>query len=392
MHVQVHANPSAGSTGLGESGVEVPHQPKSGWRRKSIAAVAIIFASVLFSAVCVLAITERPTVRVIPGEFEQHDLLLVAWPTVHPHDDIYATHSQIISDIMTAVEDQIEVAVITKDEASREEASRVLFAANTVRPRHRFLQAPTETIWVRDYGPIVAKSFYGGYEMIDTVYRHKKYKELDDVPSAINGSLGLPLIDTPIVMENGNLASNGAGLCVASQKLVIENGESEAQATKLLRKYLGAEQVVYMENMIGEPTGHVDIFLTFTAPDTVVVGQYARSYDPENADILDRNAHRLEGLNTACGPLKVHRIPMLKRPDGRWRTFTNVVFANGVLLVPAYGERYREEEKQALALYRSLLPTWKVIDIDCSKLIQSDGALHCATMNVYRARRQDFSE
>lgn len=376
MHQQVHTFPGRGRLRM------LTRQ----WA--VLVAGTLLFATIGFAAYLV-TVREQPTVRVLPGEFEQHDLLLVAWPADEAGADVRASHARMVADIISAVDDQIEVAILTTDEAKRVAADLALFPAGASQPRHRYFQAPSESIWVRDYGPLVAKSFRGGYELIDTVYPHPYLTMLDDVPKAVNGSLRLPVIDAPIAMENGNLISNGAGLCVTTEKLVFENGESHAHVTKLLREFLGANQVLYLENLLGEPNGHVDMFLTFTAPDTVVVGQYSRAFDPENAAILDRNADRLAKVHTACGPLKVHRIPMPSRADGCWRTFTNVVYANGVLLVPTYGGYDRAAESQALALYRRLLPNWKIVDIDCSFLIQGNGSLHCITMNVYRANALD---
>ena len=37
--------------------------------------------------------------------------------------------------------------------------------------------------------------------------------------------------------------------------------------------------------------------------------------------------------------------------DGRWRTYTNVVYANGTLLVPTYPGFCPELDAEALAVY-----------------------------------------
>ena len=361
------------------------------WRRPKfiVGACATLVAALLWTGWALRFEEEQSIERVLPGEFEHHDLLVVAWPTDSTADKLRLAHRQVVDDIVSAVQDDIQVAVLTTDDQHRKDAASFLLASESPENRLRFLQAPSESIWVRDYGPLVAKSFNGGYEVVNTVHPHPI---LDDVPLALRGQLGLPSIDAPIVMENGgDLLSNGAGLCVTTERLVIINGRGRSHVTELLREYMGAEQVVYLENMIGEVTGHVDVFVTFTAPDTVVVGQYARTFDPKNAAILDRNARRLAKVRTARGPLKVYRIVMPRRFNSRWPTFTNVVYANGVLLLPTYGTRYREHTTQASALYRKLLPKWKIVGVDCSDLIEGDGALHCVTMNVYRIASQGSS-
>ena len=100
--------------------------------------------------------------------------------------------------------------------------------------------------------------------------------------------------------------------------------------------------------------------------------------------MLDRNADRLAALSTDVGPMIVERVPMGKHRDGLWRTYTNCIFANGVLLMPSYQKGETERADKALSVYRRLLPHWRIVRIDASHLIEIGGALHCASLNVSR--------
>jgi hypothetical protein len=134
------------------------------------------------------------------------------------------------------------------------------------------------------------------------------------------------------------------------------------------------------------------MFATFTAPDTVVVGAYDRKYDPENAELLDRNASLLANTVFSNRPLKVVRIPMPSHENGIWRTYTNVIYANGILLVPVYSSYDASGRVRALNTFAKLLPRWKIFGIDSSRLIENDGALHCISMNLVQVgERLQFS-
>jgi agmatine/peptidylarginine deiminase len=177
--------------------------------------------------------------------------------------------------------------------------------------------------------------------------------------------------------------SNGLGLCVTTTALVERNGGlSKRVVCNALKRSLGAQEVVVLERLAGEETGHVDMFTTFTGPTTVVVGSYSPAEDPVNAALLDRNAARLAAVETPWGPLRVERIPMGRQHDGLWRTYTNCVYANGVLLVPFYLDGDENRSRQALAVYRRLLPRWHIVFVDATPLIEEGGALHCAALNV----------
>jgi agmatine/peptidylarginine deiminase len=67
-------------------------------------------------------------------------------------------------------------------------------------------------------------------------------------------------------------------------------------------------------------------------------------------------------------------------------TYTNVVFANGVLLVPTYPDAPSEMEAEVMATYRRLLPGWEVVGIDAGSLVPHGGVLRCAALPLHRIR------
>jgi agmatine/peptidylarginine deiminase len=165
--------------------------------------------------------------------------------------------------------------------------------------------------------------------------------------------------------------------------LATNADQSDEQSIRsVLRQCFGAELTVFLEPLSGEPTGHVDMFATFTSPNTIVVGQYDPATDAVNSQILDRNAQKLSQVRTDVGPLRVIRLPMPRRDDSIWRTYTNVVYANGVLLVPAYPAVDDAGQSAALKIYRRLLPHWHVVAVDVARLAKLGGAMHCVTMNL----------
>ena len=164
-------------------------------------------------------------------------------------------------------------------------------------------------------------------------------------------------------------------------------GYDEDDVTRILERFYGAKEVVFLEPLRGEPNAHVDMFATFPSPETVVVGTCSSESDPANAAILDRNAERLASVGPPCGPLNVVRIPMpptVWSPDGRelWPTYTNVVYANDTVLVPVFAGLEPPGESPALELYRQLLPGRTIVGIDAGPVLELLGGLHCFTLNL----------
>src|SRR5207245_10806058 len=97
---------------------------------------------------------------------------------------------------------------------------------------------------------------------------------------------------------------------------------------------------------------------------------------------LNENAQILSGGRTSFGPLRVVRVPMPSNRGGIWKTFTNVIYANGTLIMPTYGEAELEAEKEAMATYARLLPDWEVVGIDATSVIKQRGSLRCVSINI----------
>jgi agmatine/peptidylarginine deiminase len=330
-----------------------------------------------------VATTALPEIgRFLPAEFEPCEAILLGWPCGYQSEEAKFAHRALLAEICNAVEDRTKIIVLAPDEPNIEAARQQLRAAE--RSQLQVRQAPVTSIWIRDFGPLVVETADGGLEALDCNYFDPRFPAHDHVPASFSRLMSIPHWQVPLTMEFGNVLTNGAGLFVTTELMLEGNELDEEQLAPIFREHFGASEVVVLERLVDEETGHVDMFATFTAPDTIVIGQYDSVYDELNAAVLDRNAEKLRGVRTALGPLKVHRIPMPGRAGGCWRTYTNVVFVNGVLLLPSYGPKYKLPEQQAIELYSRLLPTWQIKLIDCARVIQDRGALHCSTMNITR--------
>lgn len=323
---------------------------------------------------------------VLPGEFEPQEAILVAWTA----DNSWSRPASL--KMVEAIQETTSVVILVPNEEVLEEAVEEISGNGMPLDRIEFVTLETDTIWTRDFGPLIVKCDDGAVRIARCMFRDSFEEPTpanDYLSLAWARATGWPVFRLPAMIEAGALLSNGDGLCLASEYLLAKNsasGIAERQVTDALKRLTGAKQVVYLLPLIGEETGHVDWFATFTSPDTVVVGDYY-GVDDVNSKILDENARRLSGIVTRSGPLRVERIPMPPRgKDYFGGTYTNVVFANGNLLVPTWPEASRKTEKKAIDVYRRLLPDWKIIPIDSQQLGRKLGSLHCATMNLHRHR------
>ena len=325
---------------------------------------------------------ESARIGLLPGEFERQRAILIGWESNDP------IIRNVLISIVAQASPTVSVYVIVQDERQRAQAAEALRDSDIPQSAVHLIIAPRDTIWARDYGPVGIIRPDGSCALVDTEYAGRMRPRDDAVPRRLADFLRLPTVPAQISLQGGNLISNGRGVLMTTSRILDDNmarGYKFRDVTRILRELYGCEEVVLLEPIEGESTRHIDMFATFTDPQTVVVGQYTRQVATRNAEILDRNARRLAEVCTPRGPLRVVRIPMPPPDPKVWRTYTNVVFANGRLLVPVYAGHDAVGRRQAIATYRRLLPEWEIVPIDCSELIQLGGALHCITMNICAA-------
>lgn len=326
-----------------------------------------------------LDLAHSPAERCMPGEFEMQDYLLLG---CGPLTDTYAA---TMAEIAVAVREKVHVVLFYADLDQRRLLVSALFDQTDSTHNISLMAVPHNTKWVRDYGPTVIRCG-SGYHMVDWLYETGRPQD-ELVPQHFAAVSRTPTETAAIVMHGGNLLSNGNGVCLTSCNVLSDNahyGINRRDLQKQLGKRIGAGNIVVLETLMDEPTGHLDIFTTFTDANTVVVGQYSDDEDPDNAEILNSNAAKLAKVVTANGPLRVERIPMGLKSDGLFRTYTNCIYANGILIVPTYQGFDAQRLEQAVACYQRLLPSWKIICIDASEIIQEAGALHCISLNIPR--------
>jgi agmatine deiminase len=151
----------------------------------------------------------------------------------------------------------------------------------------------------------------------------------------------------------------------------------------MLHRHFGFRQWTYILPIIGETTGHIDLFLNIGGPQTVFLAAYDPKEDRDNAARMDANGSTLSEIITEDGrPLEIIRIPQPAARDGVWRSSTDVIYGNDVVLVPQFPDFSPELDRQALEIYRRAFPERRVVGIDSSKIVTKRGGLHCLALSV----------
>ena len=237
-----------------------------------------------------------------------------------------------------------------------------------------------DSVWTVDSGPYWVEDAAGVLAAVDPRYYFDRVND-HAIPYKLADLLGVNDFRPDLDYEGGNIISDGQGLCIGTSVHLVRNLPlTPEQVEEYLDEYLGCHKMIWLRPLQEEQTGHVDMFAKFLAPTTVIVGEYDPTDDTINARILDENASRLAAETNFNGQgLNVVRIPMPSNSSRTiWRTYTNSVMVNNVVLVPIYAQE-RIHEAQALGVYRTLLPGKTVVGIESDGIIVDGGAIHCVT-------------
>jgi agmatine/peptidylarginine deiminase len=320
-----------------------------------------------------------------PGEFQNQAALILGC------NEMVRYYPNVFGEIASALHRNIALICLVSNKAELDLARGILAKHGVPASGVRFLVAPINTLWVRDYVPMFAQRTDGSVLLADFLYEPPKEMErrpLDEAFGKVLGDvLSLPVQPVPLTVEGGNLLTNGEGLVVTTHSIIPRNasrGYDASRVENILGNAFGYNRWTRVPGLIGEATQHADMFMTFLASDVLVVGRMGPAVDPRNAALLDDVAKAMASINGPRVPMKVYRIPMpvpAKAGKG-WRTYTNIILANGVLLMPTFSGVDQAAQSEALALYGRLMPGWKVVGINCDALATHMGLLHCVCRQV----------
>lgn len=295
----------------------------------------------------------------------------------------------VFSEIVAATYDRIPVVAVIAERAEELLVIEALEQHDIPTNAVQFMYVDLDTEWIRDYGPIFVRRSDGSPLILDPDYSDadgEQDRRLDDrFPSLLAGILGIEVEQFPLVMEGGNMLSNGEGVCATTVKIIVQNerrGHTLESIGKVLSERCGLTGWSYLAVPQDEVNGHIDMFMAFLAPNIAVVGEIDPEVDPISAGKLDEAVDLLQRHETSKGSMSVNRIPIAIPEKGVFRSFTNVVFANGVLLVPVYSDVDADTTDKAVAVYERLLPDWRIVRVQSDTIAAKQGVLHCVTLGI----------
>jgi len=209
---------------------------------------------------------------------------------------------------------------------------------------------------------------------------YQSYTKLDaEISQALAQILNVPAYRLPLVVEGGNLMSDGQGTMILLESILEKNPDvGQVKLKRILEQYYGCERLIGFPPLPGELTGHVDMVVKFANIDTVLVAS-ADQRHPWH-DRFDDMANKLGNTASANGgkyQVVCLPIPRLPRENTDAGSYINSLILNHKVIVPIFGV---PEDETAMRIYQDTFEGHEVVGINFSRYPL--GSVHCQSKEL----------
>jgi agmatine deiminase len=332
--------------------------------------------------------------KTLPAEWEHQSSILMSFP--HKATDWYEGNDasldkalSVFVRIAQAIAYAEAVYIICSDKIQT--ASLFCSTRNMT-----FIEIATNDTWIRDYGYISIKedthtkllafTFDAGGGKFEASLDNAVNKRLHQ-----KGYMGTtPLESIDFVLEGGAIESDGKGTIMTTSSCLCKRngGLDKKQVEAKLQEYLGAKRVLWLDDgyLVGDDTdGHIDTLARFVDENTIAYLQCQDKEDEHYEALFEMEKTLMTFKTEDNKPYTLVALPMTKaiyNSDAQRlpSTYLNFLITNKALIYPRYKDK---QDKIVHAIFQGLFPKREIIPVDCLKLIEQGGSLHCSTMQVH---------
>ncbi len=299
-----------------------------------------------------------PAGTVNPGEFDPATGVFVRWPLGLPPGLIVALSEETTVWVICEENQQSSVATAFQNYGVN---------MNNV----DYMIAPTNTIWVRDYGPWFVLMADGHQGIFNYSYNRPRIDD-NNIPVVVGTDWGIPVYTSSIVHTGGNYMSSGFDQAMSSNLVYDENGGNEDWVDSQMALYLGIDNYVVMDDPQSSYINHIDCWAKMLSPGRLLILRVP----PSHGDYVTLEA-AADMLADTESPLGVNWEVYRIESSGN-EGYTNSLISNDHVYLPLFGSSY---DAAAIAVYETAMPGYTIKGFEYSGWEPTD-ALHCRTRNV----------
>jgi agmatine deiminase len=320
------------------------------------------------------------------AEYEPMDAVLVSYTGASGWKTVLDQMAANITTIGDA-----DVIVIAPNQTGANEAQNRMSNAGADMDRVTILIQPTNSIWIRDYGP---RYVYEGDVRVVVDHTYNRPRPLDNaIPAFLANHYNHGYYLKPLVHGGGNYhldaltSANNPGGGYTTTLINAENpGYTEQQIHDIWLTFQNLTTTFFYPLPASvDATQHIDMWMQVIDDDKVIISTW-----PANPGSIMQQVCDAAADDFASRGFTVYRTPA-RVVGGTHYTYTNMVVVNDLVLLPSYTHStISPYNSQALATVQSAVPDKTVVQINSQGIVTAAGVLHCVMKHV-PAHRGDGS-
>ena len=244
-----------------------------------------------------------------------------------------------------------------------------------------FVNAQSDSYWVRDYGPWYIFEDRNP-AIVDNIYNRPRPND-DNMSGVFANFWQIPMYGMRLEHTGGNMMEDGRGHGVSDDLVFQENlqdyGIDEATVRQKMSDYLGIDPYHVTIDPQGDYIAHVDCWGKYLAPDKILIARLPQS-NPRYP-YYEQVAEYFETTDCCWGyPYRVYRVD---EPGGyTLAPYTNSLILNKTVYVPLGSNTTYNND--AIAVYQEAMPGYEIVGVPSSGYSgwENTDALHCRTRGV----------
>ena len=331
----------------------------------------------------------------MPGEWKEHECCWMAWPpeqrrNIYPNLDAMRSQYANVASAIAEFEPVMLLATTeTVGDATRQCSTNV-----------EVIEQVLDDAWLRDIGPTFVLNESGQLGGVDWQFNcwgdpDSAHQTDATIARVINDLCGATNVPTSIFLEGGAIHSNGDGLLLTTENVVLNNnrnpGLTRLDAERLFAEYLGVEKVVWLDHALeyDDTDGHVDNLACFSDHGVALALSESDPEDPNYAR-LRRNIDALSKTTANGNLLEIIEIQQPARQEYRGErlplSYINFYIANGGVVLPEFNDPMDQPALEAIA---AAFPDRAIVQLPALELTKGGGCIHCITQQQPKSAPSD---
>lgn len=329
----------------------------------------------------------------MPLETAPHDRTIMQWPVsldVYDAPGLRAVQAKIalIANTISQFEPVAMLAAAPAAKTARAQLGKAV----------EIWDIPTDDLWCRDSGPTFVKNAAGQLAVAHIQFNGwgNKQPHRNDarVAAAVAKRLGLPLLATGLVGEQGGVEHDGAGTMLAHASSWVNPNRNRGNADEignLLKGALGGDKMIWAPGIKGADITdyHIDALARFVWPGRVLIQL------PEKVDLNDPwsvSAFETYEILKRARDAKGQKLDIVVVPepvdiratrDDFVASYVNYYVCNGAVINAEFGDKTADAKAQAIL--SEIYPGRKIVSLNVDAIGDNGGGIHCATQQQPQA-------